>query len=305
MNERKQIVLTKAHQLFMEKGFQATSIQDIIDSSGISKGTFYNYFSSKSELFKAVFHSIQIRNEEERNKLLIGENLANIDIFSKQLDLFFQLNKRNKLYALIEEVLVSNDPDLKQFIKRFQLMQIRWLYYRFIDLFGEEKGDYLLDCAILFSGMLQQTFQYHFFAYGPKVDHEAIIQYCVDRLIRLVEDVDKANSKLLNPELLKAWLPEKNEGKKNFQSEFFHKSNTLKKAIMTIHQNEPEKVKYQQLVDFIQEEVMNNKLPRLFLIESSLLSLMMCPDLQRTEELTQFSQFLSEYVLKQEKTQSN
>ncbi|WP_010676363.1 TetR/AcrR family transcriptional regulator [Bacillus timonensis] len=305
MNERKQYVLTKAHQLFMEKGFQATSIQDILDSSGISKGTFYNYFSSKSELFKAVFNSIQIKNEEERNKLLMGENLSNIDIFIKQLDLFFQLNKRNKLYALIEEVLVSNDPDLTQFIKRFQLMQIKWLYSRFLDLFGEDKRQYLLDCAILFSGMLQQSFQYHFFTYGPKVNHEAIIEYCVDRLITLVEDVDKTNSTLLNPELLKTWLPEKSEGEKNFQSEFLLQSNALKKAIMKIHQNEPEKVKYQQLVDFIQDEVMNNKLPRLFLIESLLLSLGMCPELQQTDELIHFSQFLRECVLKQEKTQSN
>ncbi len=305
MNERKQFVLEKAHQLFMEKGFQATSIQDILDSSGISKGTFYNYFSSKSELFMAVFNSIQIKNEEERNKLLIGENLANIDIFSEQLGLFFQLNKQNKLYALIEEALVSNDPDLKQFVKQFQLLQLRWLYYRFIDLFGEDKREYLLDCAILFSGMLQQSFQYHFFTYGPKVDHEAIIHYCVDRLITLVDDVDKANSKLLNPELLKAWLPEKNEGKKNVQNEFFEKSNDLKKAIMKIQQNEPEKVKCQQLVDFIQEEAMNSKLPRLFLIESSLLSLVMSKELQRTEELAQFAHFVREYILNQEQTQSN
>ena len=55
MNDRKQHVIKMAHQLFIEKGFQATSIQDILDYSGISKGTFYNYFSSKSELLIAIF----------------------------------------------------------------------------------------------------------------------------------------------------------------------------------------------------------------------------------------------------------
>ena len=42
MNDRKLHVVNMAHQLFIEKGFQATSIQDILDYSGISKGTFYN-----------------------------------------------------------------------------------------------------------------------------------------------------------------------------------------------------------------------------------------------------------------------
>ena len=55
MNDRKQHVINKAHQLFIDKGFQATSIQDILDYSGISKGTFYNYFSSKNELLIAIF----------------------------------------------------------------------------------------------------------------------------------------------------------------------------------------------------------------------------------------------------------
>ncbi len=57
MNNRKQQVVKNAHHLFfVEKGFQAISIQDIIDYSGISKGTFYNYFSSKNELLTSCFY---------------------------------------------------------------------------------------------------------------------------------------------------------------------------------------------------------------------------------------------------------
>lgn len=47
MHERKKQVLRAAHQLFIDKGFHQTSINDIIEYSDISKGTFYNYFSSK------------------------------------------------------------------------------------------------------------------------------------------------------------------------------------------------------------------------------------------------------------------
>ncbi|MFP3340850.1 TetR/AcrR family transcriptional regulator, partial [Micrococcus sp. SIMBA_131] len=58
MNDRKQHVIKMAHQLFIERGFQSTSIQDILEYSGISKGTFYNYFSSKNELLIALFKAL-------------------------------------------------------------------------------------------------------------------------------------------------------------------------------------------------------------------------------------------------------
>ncbi|QGS69069.1 TetR family transcriptional regulator [Oceanobacillus sp. 143] len=48
MNDKKKNVVKVAHQLFIEKGFQSTSIQDILDVSGISKGTFYKYFHLKT-----------------------------------------------------------------------------------------------------------------------------------------------------------------------------------------------------------------------------------------------------------------
>ncbi|MFT4415210.1 TetR/AcrR family transcriptional regulator [Fredinandcohnia humi] len=40
--------------LFQKKGFSETSIQDIVDSLGVTKGTFYYYFSSKEELLMDI-----------------------------------------------------------------------------------------------------------------------------------------------------------------------------------------------------------------------------------------------------------
>ncbi len=63
-------------------------------------------------------------------------------------------NRRNKLIALYEEVMASNDVDLKQYINQSRLKSLNWTYSRFIDIFGEEKKPYLLDCAIMFTGNL-------------------------------------------------------------------------------------------------------------------------------------------------------
>lgn len=43
-----------ALELFVEKGFTATRLDEIAARAGVSKGTLYLYFDSKEELFKAV-----------------------------------------------------------------------------------------------------------------------------------------------------------------------------------------------------------------------------------------------------------
>ena len=117
MNDRKQQVINKAHQLFIDKGFQATSIQDILEFSGISKGTFYNYFSSKNELLIAIFKNVFKQVEQGRNELLIGQDPSNIEIFIKQIEIQLKTNYENKLISLFEEVYFSKDEELKQYIK--------------------------------------------------------------------------------------------------------------------------------------------------------------------------------------------
>ena len=45
---------TAALDLFVEKGFAATRLDDVAARAGVSKGTLYLYFDSKEALFKAV-----------------------------------------------------------------------------------------------------------------------------------------------------------------------------------------------------------------------------------------------------------
>jgi AcrR family transcriptional regulator len=45
--------------LFAEKGFAATSTEDILGASGVSRGAMYHHFTSKTELFQAVFEAVE------------------------------------------------------------------------------------------------------------------------------------------------------------------------------------------------------------------------------------------------------
>src|SRR5690554_3337237 len=192
MNERKQHVINKAHELFIEKGFQTTSIQDILDASGISKGTFYNYFPSKNELIIALIKSLAKQIENERNELLIGQDPSDINIFMKQIELQLKTNRKSKLLTLYEEVIVSNDKDLKEFIQENYLNTLRWYYERFIDLFGADKEPYLLDCAIMFMGILQQNLRFYLKIYRGDTGIHEVVRYSVARLVKMIDDVSES-----------------------------------------------------------------------------------------------------------------
>ena len=47
-------IVTAAWQLFHEKGYNATTVDDIIALSGTSKGSFYYYFNTKDELLNTL-----------------------------------------------------------------------------------------------------------------------------------------------------------------------------------------------------------------------------------------------------------
>ena len=53
MNTRGRII-NAAKRLFAEKGFDRTTVDDIVRAAGIAKGTFYLHFSSKEELIKEI-----------------------------------------------------------------------------------------------------------------------------------------------------------------------------------------------------------------------------------------------------------
>ena len=53
-DSRRLTILTEARELFLKAGFSAASMSDIAARAGGSKGTLYNYYASKHELFTEV-----------------------------------------------------------------------------------------------------------------------------------------------------------------------------------------------------------------------------------------------------------
>lgn len=59
------LILDVAYRLFMEKGYEYTSIQDIIDNlGGLSKGAIYHHFKSKEDILIAVIQKMTAQSNQ-------------------------------------------------------------------------------------------------------------------------------------------------------------------------------------------------------------------------------------------------
>ncbi len=77
MNKTKRKIFEASMKLFAEKGYDATSVEEITAAVGVAKGTLYYHFSSKEEIFeflieegvKLLKNSIEIKTENLTSSL--------------------------------------------------------------------------------------------------------------------------------------------------------------------------------------------------------------------------------------------
>jgi AcrR family transcriptional regulator len=61
----RQALIAVATRLFAERGYEATSIDAVLQEAGVSRGAVYHHFSGKEALFEAVLEALETRVQEE------------------------------------------------------------------------------------------------------------------------------------------------------------------------------------------------------------------------------------------------
>lgn len=131
-------IITISAKLFAEKGYDKTSMQDIVDAVGMSKGGIFHHFDSKEEIFNAVmerqfeqiietinqwFDEMHGLTAKEKLRGLIKRNLMDEKIIkeasnmvssaieSPQIILAFTQNNVKKLAPIIADVIQEGIED--------------------------------------------------------------------------------------------------------------------------------------------------------------------------------------------------
>ena len=101
---RQSQIMEIALRLFSQKGYHATSIDDIIGEAGIVKGTFYLHFESKHNLLESII---------DKNLLMLFESIKLLDISMPK-----PVSEVKDFYIQVSRGLMQNE-DLRLFVKVF------------------------------------------------------------------------------------------------------------------------------------------------------------------------------------------
>ena len=64
LKKTKSKIVSAAWKLFYEQGYEDTTIEEIIEESGTSKGSFYHYFEGKDALLGSLAYMMDEKYEE-------------------------------------------------------------------------------------------------------------------------------------------------------------------------------------------------------------------------------------------------
>ncbi len=100
-NQKRNDILASARSLFSERGFHDTKMEDIAQGAGVGKGTLYEYFKNKQEIFdESCIEYLKIITEDV-------SRIGSMDIsFKEKVIMLF--NERNNT---IDEVFDKNPVD--------------------------------------------------------------------------------------------------------------------------------------------------------------------------------------------------
>lgn len=92
-------ILEAAKRVFLESGFDAVTIRDVIRQTELAAGTFYNYFRSKEELLRALI---------EERVLQFTEELKAVRRQARSLDEFLHGAYLAAFTAIVQEPVLYN-----------------------------------------------------------------------------------------------------------------------------------------------------------------------------------------------------
>jgi AcrR family transcriptional regulator len=116
-DERPRELVAAALQLFVERGFAATRLEDVAARAGVSKGTLYLYFASKEDLFRAVVRRGLVESIEIAERQVREFRGGSIELLDALLRRLWDVLVRSP-YSGIPKLVIAeagNFPELARF----------------------------------------------------------------------------------------------------------------------------------------------------------------------------------------------
>ena len=116
--DRKEDILQAALNVFSERGYEATRIDDVAERAEIAKGTIYLYFKSKEGLFEGVITRWLTPTLEQVERLSISEDLTSEEALRASMALFYTRIAEGELRQILR-LIIGEGPRFPHLIKAY------------------------------------------------------------------------------------------------------------------------------------------------------------------------------------------
>ncbi|WP_462409728.1 TetR/AcrR family transcriptional regulator [Neobacillus sp. Marseille-QA0830] len=183
--------------LFDQNGFKSTSIQDIVQELGVTKGTFYYYFNSKEELLKEI-HLQYIEGLIQQQDEILKE--PSYDFAQKLYEIIFMLicnikTKRPSARIFTREMRHLSEANIKELKEKRN--EFRKHIQKLIEQ-GIEHGEIKtgMRADILTMGILGIT-NWSYYWYNPygEVPEEKVVDIFLELILKGITKNDSVSIK--------------------------------------------------------------------------------------------------------------
>ena len=104
VNEKRKAILAAAERVFASSGYASATVEAVAEDAGVAKGSIYNYFESKEDLFVQVFLEAMAIQSAQADRL-VEEDLSATEKLNQLLDDWYvRLGEYQRISRLILEV---------------------------------------------------------------------------------------------------------------------------------------------------------------------------------------------------------
>jgi AcrR family transcriptional regulator len=108
-----------AQRLFLERGYERTTVNDVIAAAGVSKGAFYHHFRAKEDLLEAIADRFARENLETLNAVRAADALNAVE-------------KLNGMLARIRALKMATMPEIRALFAALMRAENAVLYHRIV-----------------------------------------------------------------------------------------------------------------------------------------------------------------------------
>lgn len=152
---RRAELIDAAWSMFMESGYEGTTVNAIIEKCGVSKGTFYHYFSSKEEILEASIEQVTVRIRDEIERAISVEDLDAIGRMTSLIDAsrMYKTEHADMLGTLLSVVYRDENLLLRHKMNRRSVELLSPLFTRVIEQ-GVKEGVFDVEFPLETSEMI-------------------------------------------------------------------------------------------------------------------------------------------------------